>query len=65
MNKIISIILACFFTLNGLGASAMIEKTIDYSLFNDSFDMVIITPNIFISKLQPLVEHKNNYGFQW
>jgi len=62
MNKIISIILACFFTLNGLGASAMIEKTIDYSLFNDSFDMVIITPNIFISKLQPLVEHKNNYG---
>jgi len=31
-------------------------------VFPDKYDMVIIAPQKFSSKLQPLIEHKNNYG---
>ncbi len=31
-------------------------------LINDEYDLVIITPLQFSDALQPLVEHKNNYG---
>lgn len=62
MNKIITLMFVCFITINGIGISGMADNTIDYPIFNDSFDMVIITSEIFLSKLQPLVDHKNNYG---
>ena len=45
-----------------------IEITVEYkepelSLFTaDEYDMVIIAPDKFSSALQPLIDHKNNYG---
>jgi len=28
----------------------------------DIYDMVIISPDVFIQELQPLIQHKNDYG---
>ena len=38
-------------------------ETVFHCGTND-YDMLIITPNIFSDKLQPLVEHKNKYGIE-
>ncbi|KYK23835.1 hypothetical protein AYK24_00970 [Thermoplasmatales archaeon SG8-52-4] len=32
--------------------------------FNDVYDMVIITPSAYSNELQPLINHKNNYGIE-
>ena len=45
-----------------------IEITINYMspqqdlIYNDDFDLVIISPGEFTSELQPLITHKNNMG---
>ena len=41
MKKILPLMLVGFLILSGLGASAMVNNTIDYSGSYDSFDMVI------------------------
>ncbi len=33
-------------------------------LFEDVYDLVIISPSEFLNELQPLVSHKNNYGVE-
>ncbi len=33
-------------------------------IFQDEYDMVIIAPEKFSTDLQPLIDHKNNYGIQ-
>lgn len=51
--------------LGGIGASAFsIKKTTTLSTSADAYDMVIITPEKFVSYLQPLVDHKNNHDIQ-
>ena len=45
--------------ISGLSTITLSKET--KSELNE-YDMVIITPNQFVSALQPLVEHKNNYN---
>jgi hypothetical protein len=33
-------------------------------IFDDEFDLLIISPEEFSQKLQPLIDHKNNHGIQ-
>ena len=46
----------------------IVDNEIDYELpkqvvsNNDQYDMVIIAPNEYKTKLQPLINHKNDYG---
>ncbi|GAF74717.1 unnamed protein product, partial [marine sediment metagenome] len=59
MNKIgiiffIGILL--LFNLNSISSS------IEFTSSSSNYDMIIITPEKFVSNLQPLVNHKNSYG---
>ena len=53
---------------NTLYAPEELEIEIDYILpevdlvINDEYDMVIITPNLFSSSIQSLINHKNSFG---
>jgi len=55
-------------SLNLLFVPEEIEITVEYRLPEeplftaDEYDMVIIAPSKFSSALQPLIDHKNNYG---
>lgn len=40
------------------------QEPINQILKNDVYDMVIITPSTFTEKLQPLIDHKSNYGVE-
>ena len=65
MKKIIPFICIVILILSGIGTNALSQIKPKSSLNSsniDQYDMVIITPNIFIPKLQPLVDHKNNVG---
>ena len=57
MKKIIVVIMAALFVLNGivLAEPSKPQKKID------SYDLLILTPQIFMDELQPLVDHKNQH----
>jgi hypothetical protein len=58
--------------LSGISASALnplannnkYEYGLETQTINkiDNYDMVIISPDVFIQELQPLIDHKNEYG---
>jgi len=62
------------FVLSGICVSAVnlftINKQPDYNVdlqpvyHTEEYDMVIIAPDVFLQELQPLIEHKNNYGIR-
>jgi hypothetical protein len=61
MKKIIVVLVLELFIISSLGVNAFTEfnqESLIKSTFNDEYDMVIITPSIFSSNLQPLIEHK-------
>lgn len=65
MRKIMIYLIIGILVLGGIGASAFsIKKTTTLSTSADAYDMVIITPEKFVSYLQPLVDHKNNHDIQ-
>ena len=66
MKKIIPILIIGILVLAGLGASANLEKKSEsYENINfEEYDMVIIAPNIFSEEIQPLINHKNEYGIR-
>jgi hypothetical protein len=60
-NKLLIIILFCFIITSSIGVFGISnEKTRKIKL--DTFDMVIISPNVFSNQIQRLVEHKTNVG---
>ncbi len=65
MKKICSLLISGIILLSGFISAAssfnIDEKTNFYSI-NENFDMVIISPDIYSSYLDPLIEHKNNRG---
>lgn len=65
MKKSLAIAIVGIIVLGGLGAGAvssdLLTKRPLTTLF-DTFDMVIIAPEVFSSALQPLIDHKNNYN---
>jgi hypothetical protein len=65
MKKIMIFLIIGILVLGGIGASAFsIKKTNTLSISSDEYDMVIITPEKFVSYLQPLVDHKNKHDVQ-
>jgi hypothetical protein len=65
MSKITTFLILGMLVLGGIGVSAFsIKKTNTRSISADAYDMVIITPEKFVSYLQPLVDHKNNHDIQ-
>ncbi len=57
--------------LNLLSSYDQVKMTIQYhppqekpSSYDETYDMVIITPEEFQEQLQPLVDHKNQYGVE-
>jgi len=62
MKKIISILLAIIVVFGGFVTSVTsknIMKNISYISIYDNYDMVIISPSMFSSSLQTLIDHKN------
>jgi hypothetical protein len=49
---------------NGVDVKITCEKPTDSVSFADKYDMVIIAPRKFSTKLQPLIKHKNNIGLR-
>jgi hypothetical protein len=62
MQKMISLVFILLLIISGFGVSAFTDKNMNQSNFNDSFDMVIISPEMFSSELQTLIDHKNSIG---
>jgi hypothetical protein len=60
MKKTLAIIMVGMFAVVGCGSAVIGED--DAPTAYDQYDMVIITPEKFVSNLQPLVDHKNNHG---
>jgi hypothetical protein len=66
-NNIIIIILIGSLIFSGfVSAQNSILKKSDQSLnlFEDEYDMVIITPNVYSNNLIPLIDHKNSNGIK-
>lgn len=61
MKKILPFLIIGVLVLSGVGASAF---SITMKENYDQYDMVIITPDAFISYVQTLVEHKNSHGVE-
>jgi hypothetical protein len=64
MKKMMSLTFLVLLITSSLGATAIPDKKINQSYFNDSFDMVIISPELFSSELQSLIDHKNSVGIK-
>jgi len=62
MRTIISLTIIIFLIINGVGTFAFGNETLEYSSVSISFDMIIVSPDIFTSELQSLIDHKNNHG---
>jgi len=64
MKKILSILLIGVLVISGFYASAISIRNpyLQSSLSLDEYDMVIIAPTEFFDVIQPLINHKNNYG---
>ncbi len=66
MNKIISILLTIILVFGSFVTcvtSENIMKTNSYEKIHEDYDMVIISPIIFSSTLQTLIDHKNDRNF--
>ena len=66
MKRIIPMLLIGILIFGGFGASATYE-TVTISILSpilEKYDMVIIAPVKFSRSIQPLIDHKNNYGVQ-
>ncbi len=66
MNKIISILLTIILVFGSFVTcvtSENIMKTSSYERIHEDYDMVIISPIIFSSTLQTLIDHKNDRNF--
>lgn len=59
MNKKIIGIFILVLIISGIGVNAISNSIIK---INDQYDMVIIAPKEFSSKIQPLIDHKNYHG---
>ena len=67
MRKVLPLLAVGILVLSGLGASALPESkfvTIKSSTYEDEYDMVIISPNKFVTAIQPLIDHKNSFGIR-
>ena len=67
MKKILPILAVSILVLSGLGAGAISEtkrKTILHPTLADEYDMAIIAPRKFSTRIQPLIDHKNSHGIQ-
>ena len=67
MKKILAIIVIGVIIISTSGVYAISEHEQKSSLnssINDLYDMVIISPDIFSSSLQPLIDHKNSRNVQ-
>ena len=62
MNRNIVLVFALIMMGNGVGVFASPDGFIETQFYHDTFDMVIIAPDIFFTELQPLIEHKNSVG---
>jgi hypothetical protein len=64
MMKMLPMVMIWILVFSGLGAGALsFDKVKKIAYANeDTYDMVIIAPKIFVSNLQPLVDHKNDHG---
>lgn len=64
MKKLITF--ACFFVIcvNSISVMAIVNPIYKININNDSYDLIIISPNIFSEDLQPLIQHKNNFGIE-
>jgi len=63
MKKLFTVLVIQILILSTIGVSAISgfkKKSVYISSFNDEYDMVIISPSLFTSNLQPLIDHKNN-----
>jgi len=63
MKKILAITLTGLCILSGLGSEALSIRSPSQiqTLFNDDYDMMILTPEIYNNTIQPLLQHKNTY----
>jgi len=62
MKKILAFVIMGIFVINTFGTGAIKNNILKLS--NDEYDMVIIAPEIFTNEIQPLIDHKNNYGIK-
>ena len=64
MNRILSTISIGFLVISCFGTQGTPLKNIKVSSNINEYDMVIIAPYIFSDELQPLIDHKNEYGIR-
>jgi len=64
MKRILCTILIGFFVISCFGTHGIPLKNIKVSSNSNEYDMVIIAPYIFSDELQPLIDHKNEYGIR-
>ncbi len=62
-KKIFSIYLI-FIIINSIGVIAYEDIKVNQSNIDGSFDMMIISPEIFRLEIQPLINHKNSVGIK-
>ncbi len=58
MKKILALIIVNCLIISGIGVAQTTEKKIEL----ESYDLLIIAPSVFTNELQPLINHKNNFG---
>ncbi|UCB59245.1 MAG: hypothetical protein JSV67_02840 [Thermoplasmatales archaeon] len=67
MMKILTILAVSILVFSGLSTDAISKtntKTILLPPPTDEYDMVIIAPQEFSTRIQPLINHKNSYGIR-
>ena len=68
MKTTLPLLVVGILIFSGFGTVALCESektkslSISQPTFFDEYDLVIISPNQFLTELQPLVDHKNNRG---
>jgi hypothetical protein len=65
MKKIIPFIIIGIIVFSTLEVGATFEKrkaSDSPSSYSEQYDMVIVTPSLYTSPLQPLLDHKNSFG---
>jgi len=66
MKKILLLVIGILL-LSGLEATALPDREListEKEIFQDEYDMVIISPSMFSTELQPLINHKNSRNVQ-
>jgi hypothetical protein len=65
MKKILQILVFSILICNGMYAAALsVQQSGAFEQIDESFKMVIISPAIFASNIQPLIDHKNSVGIE-